>query len=426
MSEPTPTTQPGPPGGKPAVAANARVTEVKAALSALGSGAATPGNGVASAPVATDVAGMSGVSAGSVPSGVPSTAGGKGGRDRFATDELAIVLSHFDIGTIEAIQEFPRGSRKSPKLILRTDTGLYLLKRRARGKDDSFKVAFCHALQLYLAAKQFPLPHLIGTKKDNNSMLQWKGEIYELFEYIKGTSYDNSLEATQDAGKILALFHKLLTDYEPEYEPPQGSYHGSRSVARAMEAIPTTLAKVDPKNAADQADSINNSVRFLHTSYNEAAMRVNEMGLTDWPMQIVHSDWHPGNMLFRGTRVVAVIDYDAARIQQRIIDVANGALQFSILGGGDDPAQWPDYIDESRFKRFLRGYDSVPGCVLSRAELRTVPWLMVESLIAQSVIPIAATGSFARMEGVGFLDMVERKVRWLQGHAEMLVKALDG
>jgi hypothetical protein len=105
--------------------------------------------------------------------------------------------------------------------------------------------------------------------------------------------------------------------------------------------------------------------------------------------------------------------------------VANGALQFSIIGGGDDPAQWPDYIDESRFKRFLRGYDSVPNCVLSRAELRTVPWLMVEALIAESVIPIAATGSFARMEGIGFLLMVERKVRWLQSHAERLAAVLE-
>jgi len=141
-------------------------------------------------------------------------------------------------------------------------------------------------------------------------------------------------------------------------------------------------------------------------------------------MQIVHSDWHPGNMLFRGPRVVAVIDYDSARIQQRILDVANGALQFSIIGGGDDPQQWPDYIDESRFKRFLRGYDSVPNCMLSKAELRVIPWLMIEALIAESVIPIAATGSFARLEGRGFLQMVERKVRWLQEHAEHLATVL--
>ncbi|MCC6581574.1 MAG: phosphotransferase [Phycisphaeraceae bacterium] len=367
--------------------------------------------------------GMSGLTA-SGASGV-SSAASSGGRSQFAAEELAIVLSHFEIGIIEAIQEFARGSRKSPKLLIRSDTGLYLLKRRARGKDDPFKVAFSHQLQLYLAGKQFPLPHLIGTRKDNNSMLQWKGSIYELFEYIKGASYDNSLEATADSGRTLAVFHKLLVDFQPEYEPAVGSYHASRTVASSFELIPKGLSRSDPQFAETHADRIAEVVDFCRNSYNEAAMKINESGLPDWPMQIVHSDWHPGNMLFRGPKVVAVIDYDAARYQQRITDVANGALQFSILGGGDDPSQWPDHLDESRFKRFLQAYDSVPNCVISRAELRCVPWLMVEALIAESVIPIATTGQFARMDGMGFLLMVERKVRWLQKNADKLISTLD-
>ena len=346
----------------------------------------------------------------------------KEGRQQFAADELAIVLSHFDLGTIEMIQEFPRGSRKAPKLILRTEKGVYLLKRRARGKDDPFKVAFCHAIQMYLASKQFPLPHLMGTQADNNSMLQLRGYIYEVFEYISGTGYDNSLEATQDAGKTLALFHKLVRDYAPEYEPPVGSYHGAKSVMKSMDLLPQTLEKVDPTNARDHADTIQETGAFLRRSYQEAAARANEIGLADWPMQIIHSDWHPGNMLFRKNRVVAVIDYDAARMQQRVIDAANGALQFSILGGGDDATQWPDYLDESRYKRFLYGYDSVN--VLSKSELRVIPWLMIEALIAESVIPIAATASFARMEGYGFLLKDERKVKWLQQQAEKLVNIL--
>ena len=341
-----------------------------------------------------------------------------GDRDFYATDELAIVLSHYELGVIQAIQEFPRGSRRAPKLRLRTDKGVYMLKRRARGKDDPFKVAFCHQLQLYLAAKQFPLPHLLGTRTDNNSMLQWKGCIYELFEYIQGSGYDNSLEASQDAGKTLGLFHRLIRDYQPEYEPSQGSYHAAKSVQTALVQVPSTLAQMDPRNVEEHAGHVDQVIGFLANAYNEAAVRANEMGVPDWPMQIVHSDWHPGNMLFRKTRVVAVIDYDAARLNQRVIDVANGALQFSIIGGGDDAAQWPDYVDESRYKRFLRGYDSVN--VLSKSELRLIPWLMIEALIAESVIPIAATGSFSRMEGYGFLMMVERKIRWLQQHAEKL------
>src|SRR5215831_3645251 len=148
-----------------------------------------------------------------------------GQREKFGSEELCIVLSHFDVGVIDSINEYPRGSRKAPKLLIVTDQGKFLLKRRARGKDDPFKVAFAHALQLYLAAKQFPLPHLIGTKRDNNSMLQWRNGVYEIFEYIGGQSYPQTLEATFDSGRILGLYHKLLLDFKTDFQPPAGSYH---------------------------------------------------------------------------------------------------------------------------------------------------------------------------------------------------------
>ena len=143
-----------------------------------------------------------------------------------------------------------------------------------------------------------------------------------------------------------------------------------------------------------------------------------------WPKQIVHADWHPGNMLFRDNHVVAVIDYDSARLLPRIIDIANGCLQFSILGGDDDVSKWPDYPDESRFKRFLRGYDEV--MLLSQAEIATIPHLMIEALIAEAVFPIAATGQFGRMDGMGFLSMVMRKVQWLQKSTRMLIELAEG
>ncbi len=339
-------------------------------------------------------------------------------REKFGVEELAMVMSHFEVGIISAIKEFARGSRKAPKLLIQTDKGEYLLKRRAKGKDDPFKVAFSHAMQLFLASKQFPLPHLIGTKKDNNSMLQLHGTLYELFEYIRGTSYDNSLEATYDSGKILGLYHKLLRDYTAEFEPPSGSYHNSRAINTSIEQIPFTFTRLDRMRNITQ-EQVTGTMEFLRSAYVEACNKVNTAGLNEWPLQIVHCDWHPGNMLFRNKKVVAVIDYDAARLQQRIIDLANGVLQFSIIGGTDDPATWPDYVDESRFKRFIRGYDDVD--VISTAELEIIPWLMIEAMVAESVLPIAATGSFGRIEGYGFLQMIERKIRWVQTHVGHLI-----
>ncbi|MDB5289529.1 MAG: hypothetical protein JWL69_770 [Phycisphaerales bacterium] len=339
-----------------------------------------------------------------------------GQREAFSAEELAIIMSHFDIGVIDSIVDYPRGSRKAPKLLIVSEQGKFLLKRRARGKDDPYKVAFAHAIQLYLASKQFPLPHLVGTRKTNNSMLQWRNTVYELFEYIPGQSYPQTLEATFDTGRILSLYHKLLQDFRSEWQPSGGSYHAAPSVETGLKQIPSALT-------AGEGDPLP-LLRFLLDSYRHAAQMADGQGLDNWPRQIVHADWHPGNMLFRDNHVVAVIDYDSARVLPRIIDVANGALQFSIIGGDDDVAKWPEYLDESRYKRFLRGYDEV--MLLSEAEIRTIPWLMIEALIAEAVFPIAATGAFGRMEGLSFLQMVQKKISWMQRSADKLVELAAG
>lgn len=339
-----------------------------------------------------------------------------GVREKFGTEELAVVLSYFDIGILDSIVEFPRGSRKAPKLLIATDQGKFLLKRRARGKDDPYKVAFCHALQLHLAAKQFPLPHLIGTRRENNSMLQWRNGVYELFEYIPGQNYPQTLEATFDSGRVLALYHKLVETFQSEWQPPTGSYHMAPAVETGLRAIPTAVANL--------GGDVVPMLEYLLSSYRGAADTVDKLGLENWPRQIVHADWHPGNMLFRDNHVVAVIDYDSARMLQRIIDVANGCLQFSIIGGDEDVSKWPDYLDESRFKRFLRGYDEV--MLLSQAEIRAIPWLMIEALIAEAVFPIAATGTFGKLEGMAFLHMVQRKVQWLSRNSTRLVELAEG
>lgn len=359
---------------------------------------------------------------GSLTSSGASSAAAKKDRDRFGTEELVIILSHFDLGIIQSVKEFPKGSRRAPKLLIKSDRGPFLLKRRAGGKDDPFKVAFTHQLQLHLASRQFPLPHLIGTRADNNSMLQYKDGIYEVFEYISGTGYDAGLESTQDSGRILGLFHKLGLDFESEYQPPYGTYHSAKNVPGAIEMMPKKMAEVHP-NWKDHAARVTQITQFFYNSYAEASKNADDIGVKRWPMQIIHADWHPGNTLFQKKQVVAVIDYDACRLAQRVIDVANGAFQFSRLAGGDDPRKWPEYLDESRYKRFLSGYDAVN--MLSKSELKAIPWLMLEALITETVIPIAAAGNFARLNGFEYLEMADRKVRWMQDSIDKLASILD-
>ena len=337
----------------------------------------------------------------------------------FEAELLATCLSHYDLGIIKGIRKFPAGSRRAPKVIVKAEKGTFLFKRRAPGRDLQAKVAFTHQLQLHLAAQNFPLPHLLGTRDTNNSMLVLEDQVYEMFEYIQGKGYDSSLDSTFNSGRILGLYHKLLANFQSDYTPPTGSYHNAPAI---HQAIGKTVGSL-PMDSRPPGEEVPSTVKRIEEIYASSAQRAEEIGLLDWPKQIVHGDWHPGNMLFRDRHVVAVIDYDAARVQQRAIDFANGVLQFSILGGGDDPTKWPEYVDLTRFKRFMLGYDSVN--VITKHEMQCVPHLMCEAMIAEGVLPIAATGSFGRIKGYPFLKMIHRKINWIQENVNALSSVLD-
>jgi len=248
-------------------------------------------------------------------------------------------------------------------------------------------------------------------------MLVREGCIYEMFEYVEGISYNGSLEATASAGTNLGLYHWILRDFVSDYEAPTGSYHDQPAIRKAIRETIRAL----PIDARPPAERLNRIVSMLEKAYHHCAAKVNQEGLDDWDQQIVHGDWHPGNMLFAPDRVVAVIDYDSARIQQRIIDAANGALQFSIVAGDKDPAKWPDQLDLERFKAFMQGYNRISRIPQSQAKI--VPYLMCEAMIAEAVLPIAATGCFGRVEGFAFLEMVARKVKWILQNAASLIAA---
>ena len=53
-----------------------------------------------------------------------------------------------------------------------------------------------------------------------------------------------------------------------------------------------------------------------------------------------------------------------------------------------------------------------------------LPWLMIEALVLESVVPIAATGAFGGLSGRGFLRMIESKVDWIAPRAGELVRMM--
>jgi Ser/Thr protein kinase RdoA (MazF antagonist) len=344
-------------------------------------------------------------------------------REQFTPGELAVVLSHYDVGVIASARDFPRGSRHSPKLLLcAADGRQFLLKKRAAGRDDPFKIAFTHTLLGHLRQRRFPVPALIGTRDEQNSLLQINGATYEMFEYVVGDRYSGSLEQTQRAGEVLRQFHEKVRDFQTEWASPAGSYHDCPAVRQALNAIPTRTAGHD--SVVGHEAELLALIADLHERYDAAAQRVAACGAGHWPASIIHGDWHPGNLIFRQGRVAAVLDLDSARLQPPVLDVANGLLQFSILRTRAGLDEWPSALDEPRLERFCKGYALAAS--IPPPQRRAIADLMAESIIAEAVLPIAATGSFGHLTGFGVLKMVRRKAEWLVQQRDRLFRRIGG
>lgn len=337
---------------------------------------------------------------------------------RFDPGELAVVLSHYDLGVIESVTDFPRGSRRSPKVGIVCEEGKFLLKRRALIRARPDRVRFTHRVQKHLIEAGFPAPKLVPTHR-GEAFLQLREHVYELFEFLAGGPYRRTVEETRAAGVLLGQFHELTESLAGDAEGlPRGDFHDAPGVRTGLCGMGGTLTSHD-SFSGDEAE-LATLVQALLSVYDRSVDTVNAADPDAWPTRIVHADWHPGNLVFRNHKVVGVIDYDAMRRSRRVTDLANGALQFSMMAGGD-PASWPDELDEDRYVAFLSGYESIAP--LSASEQACVPPLMIEALIAECVAPITQTGSVGRWSGYRVLQMVRRKVAWVEEHGERLARA---
>jgi Ser/Thr protein kinase RdoA (MazF antagonist) len=337
------------------------------------------------------------------------------GGANFASEELVRVLSHYDVGIVHRVKPLSAGNRRAPKVIVRADKGTFLLKRRPKGRDDMKRVAFAHAVQKHLAVRAFPVTSLLTTSDEHKTALSIDNHIYELFTFVSGSRCDASPEATADAGRQLANLHVRLRDFAHDYEPFRGSFHDSATVRQHL-----LMIRGDHRTGPlERAEAVTHS---LIVRYDRSSNRVNRLGYESWKRQVVHGDWHPGNLLFSNRKVVGVVDFDSIRIAPPVTDLANGMLQFSIVGDSADPTEWPEAFDEERLFQFLAGYREVVP--LGKRKLYSLVDLMIEAMIAEAVLPVAATGFFGDHSGIDFLRMIVRKTKWLRRHRKALTETM--
>jgi len=106
-----------------------------------------------------------------------------------------------------------------------------------------------------------------------------------------------------------------------------------------------------------------------------------------------------------------------------VTDVASGLVHFSIVAGRPTPVDWPAYLDKAKFGSLLNGYRQTTE--LNDDMLNALPDLMIEIMITEAVLPVAATGFFGNFSGLDFLNMIQRKCEWIDGNRDALKEAIS-
>ncbi|MCC6284021.1 MAG: phosphotransferase [Phycisphaerales bacterium] len=314
--------------------------------------------------------------------------------------ELARVLEHYDLGRVESARPLHKGSPEAPKLVIRTERGTFLLKRRAPQASDPVLVAAGHHVTLHLLDRDYPTPELVGTRADNNSMLQVGRAVYEMFTFVQGSPFDGSIAQAQAAGASLAHLHACLAVCHPPVEVQSGSFHAS----------PLAQARLGAARARCSGPALV-ALDELELLARDAAESVDRLGYAGLSHQLIHGDWHPGNLVFDGARVASVFDFDSPRRAPRVVDLAAGALQFALA-----PRDHALDIDPGRLGAIVGAYHA--RAPLIGAERAMLAPLMVESLVVEGVTPVACTGRFGAIEADVFLPRVASCARSLRRAVE--------
>ena len=152
---------------------------------------------------------------------------------------------------------------------------------------------------------------------------------------MPGSRFDGSLDAVCDAGRQLARMHEYFGDFACGWQPLKRTYHDAFEVRSHLRTIGVEKGPHEPGKGWGTIAS------ELGRFYGRAGERVNALGFEAWPHQIVHGDWHPGNMLFAGGKVTCVLDFDSAKMAPVVTDVGNGDSSFRLSGAGRIPPTGP-------------------------------------------------------------------------------------
>jgi homoserine kinase type II len=331
-------------------------------------------------------------------------------------EQLQQVLRYYCLGKLTACRRLERGF-VNENWVIETTRGRFFLKRRHPTLRDPTLVRAQHALVDHLRESGFPAPAVLPTA-GGETLLALEGELYEVQEFVDGTLYDHDRPAhLSAAARTLARYHESVRGLAaPALRRPGTLYSPA--------ALHTNLARLVEAWEIAQDSVLVHAARQLEEHISDLAARFAAHG--ELPHLHIHGDYYAGNLLFEGDRVAGVVDYDKARWQPRVVELAEALIYFSSPRPGHlEHLVYSGFVLWEPFIRFLRSYARVetPG----ERELQALPdyvrciWLQMSLLRleekgarplagADALHEVIELGDWARENGERMIETAKKAI----------------
>jgi homoserine kinase type II len=303
------------------------------------------------------------------------------------TDEIREVLSHYDLGTLIDFERDQRGTvNVSYAIRTRKDgrTHEYFLRRYKSGiKHD--EILFEHSLIGHLVDHSLcPVARLHRTRAGSTFYARpgtqggQNARYYAIFDFIHGedryTWIDPhcSPEELEHAGELLAKYHAAVSSLVCE---------GMRAEKKIVDLLGEVAIAWDQSPGNSKGTSFD---RFLAENFelvrhtiSETRAALDAHDVRSLPEVVIHSDFHPGNLVFDGEEICGLVDFDWSKVDLRAFDVALAVWYFAT--SWDDAHDGELRLDDAR--KFLEAYQQTLVSTstypaLSSKELAALPHLI--------------------------------------------------
>jgi len=257
-------------------------------------------------------------------------------------EELAQIVEDYGLGKLLVTDGIARGSVNTHYL-LNTARGKFLLKIDEVKSELEVKREI--DLLLFLRKHAFPCPQPLPDRK-GRQYRELGGKCISLYRHIEGDTFEPGelkLGQLENVGRELAALHLIGKGYKKGIDNRFTFERVFELYRDVREKLPTYFRKV--------TRTLDEEVEYLHF-YLEGKL----------PKGIIHGDLFSDNLLFKGEKVVGILDFEAACRGKFVYDLATAVNALCFDEGK---------YQLRRFEALIAGYESLR--TLSLAEWDAFP-----------------------------------------------------